>query len=306
MTETHMNAIRLYALGDPGELRYERVSTPQPAAGDALVQVHATAITRDELDWPEGRLPATPSYEFSGVVVALGPGVQAPSVGDAVYALSGFDRDGAAAEYLVIPAAFLAPKPRTLTHVESATLPLAGLSAWQGLLDHGRLEPGQRVLIHGATGGVGSLAIQLASAHGAHVIATTSSGSLETARRLGAHEVIDHTTTRFEEAIGPVELVFDTVGGDRLNRSPAVLRPAGRLVSIAAQPPSAATTPGITSQYFIVEPNREQLRELARLADQGQLRPSIDSVFPLAEAQAAFERSSGHEHQGKIVLSVLD
>src|SRR6266545_5294092 len=144
-----MRAIRLHAPGDPARLVAEQLPTPQPGAGEALVRVHAAAITRDELDWPEDRLPATPSYEFSGVVAAIGSGVEGTAVGEAVYALSGFDRDGAAAEYIVVAAGLLAPKPRTLGHVESAAIPLAGLSAWQGLFDHGQLKEGQRVLIHG-------------------------------------------------------------------------------------------------------------------------------------------------------------
>jgi len=221
-------------------------------------------------------------------------------------ALSGFDRDGAAAEYVAIPAAYLAPKPRTLSHIQTAALPLAGLSAWQGLFEHGQLVRGQRALIHGAAGGVGSLAVQLARARGAHVIATTSSANVEAVHRLGADEVIDHTTTPFEEAIEPVDLVFDTAGGRRLERAPAVLRPGGRLVSIATDPPSEATEHGITALYFVVEPNHKQLAELARLADNGQLRPRVDSVFPLADAREAFQKVAECDHRGKIVLRILD
>jgi NADPH:quinone reductase-like Zn-dependent oxidoreductase len=300
-----MRAVRLHAPGDPARLVVEQLPTPRPGAGEALVRVHAAAITRGELDWPADRLPAIPSYEFSGVVAAVGPGVEQVRVGEAVYALGDFGRDGAAADYTVADAGLLAPKPRTLDHLQSAAIPLAGLSAWQGLFEHGRLAAGQRVLIHGAAGGVGAFAVQLAHWRGAHVVGTASTANLETVRALGADQVLDHTTTRFEDAAGPVDVVFDTAGGDRLERSPAVLRPGGRLVSIAEEPPPDAAA-GITASYFVVAPNRRQLVELAEAADSGNLRPVIGQVFPLGDARQAFERSLGDHRPGKIVLRVAE
>lgn len=300
-----MRAVRLHAAGDPAHLVYEELETPRPGPGEALVRVHAAAITRDELTWPVDRLPAVPSYEFSGVVAAVGPAVDTVAIGDAVYALSGFDRNGAAAEYTVVPAAVLAVKPGTRNHVESAAIPLAGLSAWQGLFEHGGLTQGQRVLIHGAAGGVGSFAVQLARLRGAYVIGTASTANVDRVRILGAEEVIDHTQTRFEDAVGPVDVVFDTVGGDRLRRSFAVVRAGGRIVSVAEEPPvERAQERGISAVYFVVKPNREQLAELASLADRGQLRSTIDRVFPLAAVREAFERSLGRHRSGKIVLRV--
>jgi NADPH:quinone reductase-like Zn-dependent oxidoreductase len=302
-----MRAIRLHAPGDPDRLVAEQVPTPRPGAGEALVRVHAAAITRDELDWPADRLPAIPSYELSGVVAALGPGADGVEVGAAVYALGGFDRDGAAADYTLVPAALLAPKPRTLDHVASATVPLAGLSAWQGLFDHGELAAGQRVLIHGAAGGVGSLAVQLARWRGAHVVATTSAGNAHTARALGADEVVEPPWTRLRDAAGQVDVVFDTAGGERLAASPALLRPGGRLVSVAQEPPrEAADGQPVTARYFVVEPNREQLVQLARLIDGGELRPLVGEVFALADAREAFKRSLGGHRPGKLVLRVAD
>jgi NADPH:quinone reductase-like Zn-dependent oxidoreductase len=302
-----MRAIRLHAPGDPDRLVAERLPTPRPGAGEALVRVHAAAITRDELDWPADRLPAVPSYELSGVVAALGPAADGVEVGEAVYALAGFDRDGAAADYTLVAAALLAPKPRTLDHVASAAVPLAGLSAWQGLFDHGELAAGQRVVIHGAAGGVGSLALQLARWRGAQVIATTSAGNAQTARALGADQVVEPPWSRLEDAAGQVDLVFDTAGGDRLAASPALLRPGGRLVSVAEEPPRPATDGrGITTRYFVVEPNREQLVKLARLVDGGELRPLVGEVFPLADAREAFKRSLGGHRPGKLVLRVAD
>jgi NADPH:quinone reductase-like Zn-dependent oxidoreductase len=300
---TLMNAVRQHPPGGPASLVYEQVERPTPEPREALVRVHAAAITRDELDWPADRLPATPSYELSGVVAAVGPGVEDTEVGEPVYALNDFDREGAAADYTTIPVEFLAPKPRRLGHVESATIPLAGLSAWQGLFVHGGLTEGQRVLVHGAAGGVGHFAVQLARMRGAYVIGTASAANVETVRELGADEVVDHSSVRFEDAVRDVELVFDTAGGDRLERSPAVLRRGGRLVSVAAEPPQED---GISSTYFVVEPNREQLVELARIADEGGLRPAIDQVFPIVDARRAFERSLAGQARGKIVLRVAD
>lgn len=300
-----MMAIRLHALGGPEQLVLERIPTPHLREGEVLVRVHAAAITRDELGWPTDRLPATPSYEVSGVVVAVAPGVEEVGIGDPVYALTRFDRDGAAAEYVAIAASELAPKPNSLDHVQSAAIPMTGLSAWQGLFDHGHLEAGQRVLIHGAAGGVGHIAVQLARLHDAYVIGTALQRDAGRARTSGANEVLD-ADAHFESTLEPVDLVFDTAGGARLARSASVVRIGGRLVSIAEEPPEASPESTIIASYFVVAPNRDQLVELARLADRGELLPAIDSVFPLAEARAAFARSMASGKQGKVVLRVHD
>ncbi len=300
-----MNAIRLHTASGPAGLAYEQVETPQPQAGEVLVRVQAAAITRDELDWPTNRLPAIPSYEFAGVVAAVGPGVEGGLVGQAVFALGAFNRDGAAAEYTVVAQSLLAPRPAALDPIQAAAFPMPALTAWQALFEHGRLAPGQRVLIHGATGGVGRCAVQLARRTGAHVLGTVSTRNVEAARRLGLDEVIEHPAVRFEDATGQVDLVFDTVGGERLLRSAAVVRPGGRLVSIAAEPaqePAAAR--GIQALFFVVRPNGQQLAELAKLAGDGALQPVIDAVFPLASARQAFERSLSGHSAGKIVLRV--
>ncbi|SRR6266508_2246858 len=301
-----MSAIRLVSSRGVDGLAIEQVEIPRAGSGEALVRVHAAAITRDELEWPVDRLPAIPSYELSGVIAALGPNVSDLAVGEPVWALTGFDRNGAAAEYTAVPASFLAPKPHTLGHLESAAIPLAGLTAWQGLFEHGRLRKGERVLIHGAAGGVGQIATQLARWRGANVIGTgSSSAAVEDVLALGADEAVDRTAVRFEEALAPVDLVFDTVGGEVLARSTAVLREGGRLVSVAEEPPAAASEKA-EATYFVVEPSREQLIELARLVDEGAVRPVIDSVFPLAKARAAFERVMTRGKRGKVVLQVVD
>jgi NADPH:quinone reductase-like Zn-dependent oxidoreductase len=231
-------------------LEVEEIEVPSPGPGEVLVRVHAAAITRGELDWPVGRLPAIPSYELSGVLV---------DSGEEVYALTPFDRDGVAAEYAVVPARVLAPKPAQLSHVEAAALPMGGLTAWQALFVHGRLARGERVLVTGVSGGVGHVAVQLARHAGADVVES-----------------------------GPVDLVLDTRGGEI---------PAGeRVVTIVEEVPGAT--------YFIVEPDREQLLELAALVAAVELRPHVDTVFPLAEARAAFERVAAPGKRGKIVLDV--
>jgi NADPH:quinone reductase-like Zn-dependent oxidoreductase len=272
MSET-MWAVRLHAPGGLEGLAVEEVERPAPAEGEVLVRVHAAAITRDELDWPVDRLPAIPSYELSGVVVTANADGFAP--GDPVWALTPFDRDGVAAEYAAVPAAVLAAKPETLTHVEAAAVPLPALSAWQALFHHGGLEPGGRVLVLGATGGVGQFGMQLARSRGAQAFG--------------------------EEAPQPVELVFDTVGGERLTRAPEALAEGGRIVTVAEAPPE-----GVEADYFVVEPNSDQLAQLADMAGRGELEVAIDSVYPLAEARAAFERSMARGKRGKVVLRVVD
>jgi NADPH:quinone reductase-like Zn-dependent oxidoreductase len=263
-----IRAVRLHGPGGPKDVLLDEVDVPAIAAGEVLVRVHAAALTRDELDWPTDRLPAIPSYELSGVVEAVAPDVDGFAPGDEVYGMTPFDRDGVAAELAVVPAGVLAPKPRTLDHVQSAALPLPALSAWQGLVKHGGLEAGDRVLVTGAAGGVGHLAVQLVRIRGA------------------------------ELADDGVDLVFDTAGGEALVRAADALRAGGRLVSVAEEPPNGGT-------YYLVESNRAELDELARLADAGELRPAIDSVYPLEEAQAAFARSMARGKRGKVVLQVL-
>lgn len=301
-----MRAVRLHEPGGIDSLSLDEVPTPNPGSGEVLVQVHAAAITRDELTWPADRLPAIPSYELSGTVADPGDGAGDFEPGQAVYAMTGFDRDGVAAEYAVVPVRELSSKPVSLRHVDSAAVPLPGLSAMQGLFDHGRLTKNQRVLIHGGAGGVGAYAVQLARLHGAYVIATASAGRVDAARQFGADEVIDHTTTDFT-VIDPVDLVFDTAGGERLLRSVDVLGQGGRLVSVADDPPSEVCQQrGIKAMWFLVESNPDQLAELASLADRGLLRVLVERTFPLAGAREAFSYISSMEGRGKVVLTVIE
>jgi NADPH:quinone reductase-like Zn-dependent oxidoreductase len=291
-----MRVVRLRAAGGPDQLALEEGDRPRPSSGEVLVRVYAAAITRGELEWPLDRLPAIPSYELSGVVEEVGPGVADVAAGDEVFALTPFDRDGVAADYTAMAAELLVPRPRALSHAESAAVPLPALTAWQGLFEQGRLDAGERVLIHGAAGGVGGFAVQLARAAGAHVIGTTSAANARLVLELGAHEVSD-AATGFEDAMEPVDVVFDTVGGERLRRSLTLLRAGGRLVSVAEEPPDGGV-------YFIVAPNRDQLRSIARLADTGELRPGAVEVYPLTSSREAFARSLEPHRRGKVVLAV--
>jgi NADPH:quinone reductase-like Zn-dependent oxidoreductase len=296
-----MRALRLKTADGPAGLSLEEVSVPEPGSGEVLVRVHAAGLTRDELTWPTGRLPAIPSYELSGVVAAVGAGVQAVRPGERVWALTPFDRDGVAAEFAVVPAAVLAPKPRRLGHTACAAIPMPGLTAWQGLFDHGGLEPGQRVVVHGASGGVGRFGVQLALWRGAHVIGTASGHGMAASRASGAHEVLDRTVAGYGARVDAVDLVFDTVGGAALAGSKELLRPGGRIVTIAEPPPA-----GLDAVYFVVEPRRDQLEELGRLVDSGDVEPALDSVFSLSRARDAFERVAQPGKHGKVVIEVAD
>lgn len=302
-----MKAARLHEPGEAGSITVDVVPVPRPARGEILVEVHAAAITRDELTWPSDRLPAVPSYELSGTVAALGDDVAGFGFepGDDVYALTDFERNGVAAEYAVVAAAELSSKPRTLTHAEAAAIPLPGLSAMQGLFEHGRLARNERVLIHGGAGGVGAFAVQLARLHGAYVIATASASREAIAHLLGADEVLVHPATDFT-AIEPVDLVFDTAGGERLERSVGVLGKGGRLVSVADDPPAEASEAGIDATWFLVESNLYQLAELSHLADTGALRVFVERACPLSEARDAFAYLMARGGTGKVVLTVIE
>ena len=307
-----MKAIRIHRRGGPEALVYEDVPVPTLERGDALVRVHAASISPAEFTWhiwetPDGcsRLPFIPSHEVSGVVAAVASDVADMDVGEAVYGLTDFFRDGAAAEYIAVCAADLAPKPRSLDHASAAATPLSALTAWQALFDHAQLAPGQRVLIHGAAGGVGSFAVQLAHWRGAHVIGTASARNADFVREIGADDVIDYGRTPFETVVRDIDVVLDTVGGTITERSWAVLRRDGLLVTLVRQP-SPEWTAGRVAKglFFIVVPSRTQLNELSRLIDAGMIRPIVEAVLPLAQAREAYERGIKDHPRGKLVLDV--
>jgi NADPH:quinone reductase-like Zn-dependent oxidoreductase len=304
-----MKAVRLHhAVGVEG-LRYEEAPDPAPALGDVLVKVHACGITPTELDWPiwtdragHKRDAIVPAQEFSGVVAGVGFGTAGVAVGDEVYGLIMAYWDGAAAEYISIEARDVAPKPTTVDHVHAAALPQVGLTSWQALFDHGHLAAGQTVVIHGAGGAVGTTAVQLARSAGAHVIGAGRSDVRSLVLELGAERFVDLEQDGWEDAVGQVDLVYDIIGGDVVARSLALVKPGGTLVTVMGPPPPT-TRKDIRTLFFIRQPNRAQLVELARRVDAGQLRPPrIGAVYPLAEARTAFTAKSGRNVAGKIIL----
>ena len=306
-----MKAICLRARGGPEAFVYEEAPQPRPGPGEVLVRVHAAGVIPTELSWVptwttragEPRpLPVIPGHEFSGEIAALGAEVRDVGVGELVYGLNDWYRDGASAECCVARVADLARKPSSVDHVHAAATPISALTAWQGLVERAGLAAGQRVLIHGAAGGVGAFAVQLARWRGARVTGTASAANLDFVRSLGADEAIDYRAERFEDAVRDVDVVFDTVGGEALERSWGVLKPGGRLVTVAASE-ERTTDERTRDAFFIVEPSRAQLAEIARLIDRGELRPVVGAVFPLAEARQAYQHKPV---RGKVVLRVVD
>ncbi|MFI6726072.1 NADP-dependent oxidoreductase [Streptomyces atratus] len=311
-----MQAVRAHRRGGPEQLVYEQAPRPEPGPGEVLVAVRAASVTADELNWDatwtdgfdstgRSRTPIIPSHEFSGVVAALGGGVTGWAEGDQVYGLIPFTHDGAAAEYVSLPADILATKPATLSHDQAAAVPLAALTAWQALVDHAHVKAGQSVLVHGGAGGVGSFAVQIATALGAHVTATASATDLDLVRQLGARRAVDYAHDRFEDHVTDVDAVIDLVGGATQARSWAVLRPGGALVGIAAPPdPKEATSHGVRGVFFIVEPDRAGLEAVARLIEDGRINPVLDRVLPLAETRDAYQALAQEHRRGKVVIHV--
>jgi NADPH:quinone reductase-like Zn-dependent oxidoreductase len=312
--ETAMKALRVHARGGPEQLFFEDAPAPDPGPGEARVRVYAAAITPTELLWDQTyltadgkpRIPGIPGHDFSGVVDSLGPGVQSVAVGDAVYGLVDFPHDGTAAELTVVPAADLAPKPSRLDWREAAAVPLSALTAWQALFDHGNLPEGGKVLIHGAAGGVGAYAVQLAHARGAEIFATSSERHSEFLRSLGVDHVIDYQKAAFEDIARDIDVVLDTRGGETLERSWKTLRCGGRLVTVYGPIPQNSSRPeNAKGIFFIVRPNRAELIEIGKLIDAGKLRPFVEAVYPLSDGRSAFEHAAAGHLGGKIVLEVV-
>ena len=310
-----MKAIRIHKHEDTNVLVYEDVPQPQPGDGEVLVRVYATGVTPAELGWGatwktkaglERQFPI-PGHELSGIVAQLGSGVTDIQVGDAVYGFNDFDQDGSEAEYTLTRPAELAPKPSSLTHVQAAAVPLSALTAWQALFDHAGLVAGQKVLIHGAAGGVGSFAVQLAHWAKAQVIGVDAPWNRELLATLGSDTVIDFTTTRFEDVIQDVDVVLDAVGvGDSIDRSWNVMKKGGTIISLA-KPLSQdqAASYGVRAIFFVVEANRSELTQIAQLIDMDHLRPLVSQVLPLTQASEAYERKKGGQTPGKVVLQVV-
>jgi len=308
-----MKAVRIHEYGGPEVLRYEDAPRPEPGPGEVLIRVHAASV--NPVDWKvragyaknmlKYKMPFIPGWDVSGVVETVGSGVSRLKVGDEVYSRPDISRDGTYAEYVVVKESEIALKPKSIDHVHASSIPLAALTAWQALFDGAKLSAGQTVLIHGAAGGVGTFAVQFAKMKGARVIATASKRNHDFLRSLGADELIDYNTTKFEDVVHDVDVVLDTITGETADRSYGVIKKGGVYVSILAPPSQEkAAAHGVRTHHTFVQPNVEQLNEIAKLVDSGKLKLTIEKVFPLAEARAAQELNAQGHTRGKIVLAV--
>lgn len=286
---------------------------PKPGPGEVLISVRAAGVTPTELLWhPTShtkddamRVEPVPCHEFSGVVEAVGPGVENMRPGQQIYGMNDWFSDGALAEYCVAPATSVADKPRSLNFVEAASVPIAALTAWQGLIDRSGVQAGERVLVHGGAGSVGVFAVQLAHLRHAEVIATASAHNLDFVASLGAAQVIDYRAFRFEDLAGQVDVVFDTVGGDTLDRSWPLLKPNGRLVTVATGA-DRSSDKRVRDAFFIVEANQGKLAVIGDIIDEGRLRPVVDAVCPPSRAAEAFAGLPERSGRGKIVIAPLE
>ncbi|MEO7124235.1 MAG: NADP-dependent oxidoreductase [Lacisediminihabitans sp.] len=319
MTNGTMRAIRQDTFGDSSVLQLVEVPVPEPLPTEIRVRVHAAGV--NPVDWKTregagmagvlGSPPFGMGWDVSGVVDAVGFGVTTVAPGDEVYGMPWFPRAaGAYADYVTAPSRQFARKPRSIGHVEAAALPLAALTAWQALVDTADVQPGQRVLIHAAAGGVGHLAVQIAVARGAYVIGTGSAAREEFLRSIGVQQFIDYRSARFEEHVRDVDVVIDLVGdADQTNlRSIGVVKPGGIFVGIPAgvgeEVAAAAQARGIRATGFLVEPDHTALALIAELVDSGKLRVAVEKTFPLEQAGAAQDYASTGHTQGKIVIEV--
>ena len=307
-----MKAVCIHSFGGPEVLKVEDVEVPQPKDDEILIKVHAASVNPVDYKIRSGQyppvkqqqLPKVLGRDVSGTIERCGRAVQNFSEGDAVYAMLD-GGSGGYAQYVTVKAQLCSRKPERLDYSAAAAVPLAGLTAWQGLFDEGNLHAGQRVLIHGGAGGVGHFAIQFAKAKGATVCTTVSTQDVEFARSLGADEVVDYKSERFEDKIHDVDLVFDLVAGDTQERSWAVLKDGGTLISTLAKPSEIkAREHNARATNYVAHPDGGELAEIGRLIDAGKVKPHVVASYPLdhaAEAQRQLERSHPH---GKVVLEV--
>jgi NADPH:quinone reductase-like Zn-dependent oxidoreductase len=313
-----MRAIVQERFGGPEVLQIADVEQPRPVPTEVLVRVHAAGV--NPVDWKTrngkgaaaamGPLPFTVGWDVSGVVEQVGYGVTRFTPGDEVFGMPRFPRQAAAyAEYVTVPSRQLARKPANLTHIEAAAVPLGSLTAWQAIVETARIEAGQRLLIHGAAGGVGHLAVQIAKSRGATVIGTAKAAQHDFLRDLGADQLIDYTATRFEDEVVDLDVVFDLIGGETSLRSISTLRPGGVLIVVPSGADQTvlaeAERRGVRATNIMVEPDYPALEQIAALADSARLRVEIDRVFPLEDATKAHEHGESRSARGKLVLSVV-
>ncbi|MGA9099329.1 MAG: NADP-dependent oxidoreductase [Methanotrichaceae archaeon] len=305
-----MKAIRIYEFGGPDVLKFEDIPMPQLTSSDIRIRVIAAGVNpvdwKMRAGWMKIPLPITLGMDVAGVVDALGKDVDSFLLGERIFAKASLPHGGYA-EYTVVKASQAAQMPRSIGFVEVAAIPTAGLTAWQSIFDVAGLKGGQSILIHGAAGGVGSFAVQFAKWKDAYIIGTASSGNAQFLRSIGADEVIDYKTQRFEDIVHDVDVVLDTVGGDTFERSWKVLKPGGFLVTTVAEvPEGAAVAHGVGAKHILSQADGRELAQIAALMDEQRIKPIVTTVLPLAEARKAHERSESRHARGKIVLRVAE
>jgi NADPH:quinone reductase-like Zn-dependent oxidoreductase len=309
-----MHAIRIHEFGGPEVLKWEDAPRPIPAAGEVLIKVYATSV--NPIDWKirEGAakekfpttFPLILGWDVSGVIEELGNNVKNFEKGDEVYSRPDPTKNGTYAEYVVVKADLINRKPTSIDHLKAAAVPLAGLTAWQGLFDYGNLQSGERVFIPGASGGVGTFAVQFAKWKGAFVIVTSSEKNIEFLTELGADEVIDYKKENFEDRLRDVDLVFDTLGGQTQKRSLQILKNGGRLVTtVKPENEKEAAERNIHVKGYMAKSDPEDLEQIAVLIDEGKVSPVIAKIFPLELAAEAQQLSKEGHVRGKIILKVV-
>lgn len=308
-----MKAVQIYEYGNSSVLKYEDVPRPETGPDEVLVKVHACGV--NPVDWKirEGYMaqfvhhdmPLILGWDVAGTVEETGTLVRRFKPGDAVFCRPDTSRNGGYAEYIAVKTIELASAPRSIPLVKAAGIPLASQAAWMALFEVGRIKAGQSVLIHGASGGVGMFAVQLAKIAGAHIIGTTSGRNFDMVKSIGADEVIDHTKEDFSKKVSELDMVFDTIGGETQDKSWSVLRKGGVLVSTVGADEKAAAAHGVIGKSFALVSNGARLQEISSLVDAGKISVVIEKEFPLAEARAAQELSQTGHARGKIILKVI-
>jgi NADPH:quinone reductase-like Zn-dependent oxidoreductase len=313
LEDSSMMAWRLHEFGPPDVMRFERIPRPNPGPGEVLIKVEAAGVGpwdgwiragKSALPQP---LPLTPGSDLSGEIVAVGPGVSDLGIGNEVYGVTNPQFVGAYAEYALATAAMISRKPTSLTYIEAASVPVIAVTAWQALFDQAQLKAGQTVVIHGAAGNVGAYAVQLARRAGVRIIATSATDDIPFVRDLGANEVIDFKTQRFEQEVREVDDVIDLVGGATQTDSFQVLRRGGKLISAVSRPDRlVAESHGVEAAFFLVNVTKQYLAEIADLIDAGTLKTHVGTVLPLSDAREAHFMLEGlrPRPKGKIVLAV--
>ncbi len=308
-----MKAVVAHEYGGPEVLKFENVPRPEPKENEALVRVIASGVNPADPLTLSGKyarefgthLPLIPGYDIAGIVEKTGVKVTKLKAGDAIYGYPTFG--GGWAEYVIVIEGEIAAKPASLNFTEAAAVPMGALTAWQALVDTAQVQPGQTILIHGGSGGVGSFAVQIAKARGARVIATASTANQDLLKQLGADVAIDYTKTRFEEIAKDVDAVLDPVGKETLARSYDVVKKGGIVMSLVARPdPVELQKRGIRGAAISVHPDAEDLAEIAHLIDAGKIKPVVTQVLPLSEAIEAQQQAATHHTRGKLVLRIAD